>query len=180
MGLARYAFPMPMIFAIDGAEDFGFGDLGAYSSSVASLQTALIALGQKVGDATLSALVLDGLIGPKTTAATNLAFTRYVSGAPSSLATGSLTQSQVSSNAASLASYVNAENSRRGTKPATVAPVAVIKPPVAYIPAAPPAISDTSTQIVKWAAIGLGGVVVASVLYYIWRARQGRPMFRGG
>ena len=160
-----------MIFAIDGAEDFGggyLGDLGAYSSGVASLQTALIALGQKTGDATLSALVLDGLIGPKTTAATNRAFAMYVQGAPANYATGTLTQAQVGSNAAALAQYISAEATRRGgavAKPATGIPVSKA--------AVLPAVSDNSTQIVKWAAIGLGGVVVASVLYYIWKLQQG-------
>jgi hypothetical protein len=169
---------MPTIFAIDGAEDsfYGFGELGAYSSSVASLQTALIALGQKVGDATLMALVLDGLIGPKTTAAANRAFAIYVTGAPANFATGTLTQSQVSTNASSLASYVNAELSRRGAAK-TTALVPAAAAPTAVTRAAAPAVSDSSAQIVKYAAIGLGGVVVASVLYMLWRSRQGRPAF---
>jgi len=171
---------MPTIFAIDGAEDsfYGFGELGAYSSSVASLQTALIALGQKVGDGTLSALVLDGLIGPKTTAAANRAFAMYVSGAPANFATGTLSQSQVSTNASSLASYVNAELSRRGgAKTTALVPAAAAPAAVAVRTAAP--VSDSSTQIVKWASIGLGGVVVASVLYLLWKRQQGRPMLRG-
>jgi len=173
-----------MIFAIDGA-DFGDDELGAYSSSVASLQTALITLGQKVGDSTLKALMLDGLIGPKTTAATNRAFAMYITNAPANFATGTLSQSQVSTNASSLASYVTAEISRRGgTASSTTAPVRVpaVATPTAlspYSPSAAPVVSDTSAQIVKWAAIGLGGVVVASVLYMIWRSRQGRPAFGG-
>jgi peptidoglycan hydrolase-like protein with peptidoglycan-binding domain len=171
---------MPTIFAIDGAEDsfYGFGELGAYSSSVASLQTALIALGQKVGDGTLSALVLDGLIGPKTTAAANRAFAMYVSGAPANFATGTLSQSQVSTNASSLASYVNAELSRRGGAKTTALVPAAAAPAAVAVRAAP-AVSDSSTQIVKWASIGLGGVVVASVLYLLWKRQQGRPMLRG-
>lgn len=168
---------MPTIFAIDGAEeDFGFTELGAYSSAVASLQTALIALGQKVGDATLAALVLDGLIGPKTTAAANRAFAMYVSSAPANLATGTLSQTQVSTNAASLASYVNAELSRRGAKSTALVPAAAVPAPVAP-PAAPAPAPDSSAQIIKWSAIGLGGVVVASLLYYMWRRSQGRPAF---
>jgi len=169
---------MPTIFAIDGA-DFGYDDdgLGAYSSGVASLQTALISLGRRVGDSSLTALVLDGLIGPKTTTATNRAFAMYISGAPANFATGTLSQSQVSTNASSLASYVNAEVQKRGGAakptalvPAAAAPDAVV-PRTVTVP-----VSDTSTQIVKYAALGLGGVVVASVLYYIWRARQGRSL----
>jgi peptidoglycan hydrolase-like protein with peptidoglycan-binding domain len=172
---------MPTIFAIDGAEDsfYGFGELGAYSSSVASLQQALISLGQKVGDATLSALVLDGLIGPKTTAAANRAFAMYVSGAPANFATGTLTQSQVSTNASSLASYVNTELSRRGGAKTTALVPAAAAPAAVAVRAAAPAVSDSSAQIVKWASIGLGGVVVASVLYMLWRRQQGRSVLRG-
>jgi len=171
---------MPTIFAIDGAGDslYGFGELGAYSSSVASLQTALIALGQKVSDATLAAIVLDGLIGPKTTAAANRAFAMYVSGAPANLSTGTLTQSQVSTNASSLAGYLNAELSRRGAKTTALVPAAAAPASVAARAAAP-AVSDSSAQIVKYAAIGLGGVVVASVLYMLWRRQQGRSMLHG-
>jgi hypothetical protein len=168
---------MPTIFAIDGA-DLGYDDdgLGAYSSGVASLQTALISLGQRVGDSSLTALVLDGLIGPKTTTATNRAFAMYISSAPANFATGTLSQSQVSTNASSLASYVNAEVQKRGgaAKPTALVPAAAAPAVVPRTVTVP--VSDTSAQIVKYAALGLGGVVVASVLYYIWRARQGRPL----
>jgi hypothetical protein len=173
---------MPTIFAIDGAEDY-FGDFGAYSSGVASLQTALITLGQKVGDSTLATLVLDGLIGPKTTAAANRAFTTYVSSGPNFASGGAMSQSQVASAAEELAGFVRAEISRRGgTANSATAPVRVpgVATPTAlspYAPSSAAAISDTSERIVKWAAIGLGGVVVASLLYYVYRRTQGRPAF---
>lgn len=153
-----------MIFAIDGAE------FGAFSSDVASLQTALVALGRKVGDATLAALVVDGLIGPKTTAAANVAMRQYVSGASAALASGTLSQVQVASSANTLATAVAAEVSRRGGTVATV-----VKPAAAAL--TPTAVSDNSARIVKYAALGLGGVIVASVLYYFWRWRQGKSAF---
>ena len=174
-----------MIFAIDGAEDFGFGELGAYSSGVASLQTALIALGQKVGDSTLASLVLDGLIGPKTTAAANRAFTTFVSNGPNFASGGSMSQSQVASAAEELAGFVRTEISRRGgTASSATAPVRVpgVATPTALSPYSPSsaAVSDTSASIVKYAAIGLGGVIVASLLYWMYRRSQGRPVFAGG
>lgn len=164
-----------MIFAIDGAEDFGFGELGAYSSGVASLQTALIALGQKVGDSTLASLVLDGLIGPKTTAAANRAFTTFVSNSPNFASNGTMSQSQVASAAEELASFVKSEVSRRG---GSVSSTAVARVPAGAV--APTQVSDTSASIVKYAAIGLGGVIVASLLYWMYRRSQGRPVFGGG
>lgn len=177
---------MPTIFAIDGAEDFGFGELGAYSSGVASLQTALITLGQKVGDSTLASLVLDGLIGPKTTAAANRAFTTFISNGPNFASGGSMSQSQVASAAEELAGFVRTEISRRGgTAGSATAPVRVpgVATPTAlspYSPSSAPTVSDTSASIVKYAAIGLGGVIVASLLYWMYRRSQGRPVFAGG
>lgn len=190
---------MQTIFAIDGSE------FGAASQDVATLQNALVALGKGIGDTSLSKLTIDGLIGPKTTAATNRAFTVHLGSgqAPASYRTGAMSQAQVETSANTLAAYIETELVRRGfsappvkivapakkattstTKTAAAVPTATYLPTTALKPAVylPPDASDgpsQGTQIVKWAAIGLGGVVVASVLYYIWRARQGRPAFGG-
>jgi hypothetical protein len=162
-----------------------------------------VALGKGVGDTVLIKIVIDGLIGPKTTEATNRAFTRHIGSgqAPASLRTGKLTQSEVVTRAETLAAYIDTELVRRGF---SAPPVKIVTPkkttttkkttstalipttytstaslPAATMPSAfvPAAESDTRTQIVKWAAIGLGGVVVAGVIYYLWRQRQGRPAF---
>ena len=188
---------MATIFAIDGAD---FGNFGAASSAVASLQTGLKALGQGVGDNTLRAIVVDGLIGPKTTAATNRALTVHVGSgqAPASFRTGALTQAEVVANAATLASIVDAEAARRGysvpttavikavaTKTAVSAPKAVATAVAPYTPPlpstipsfAPPAAADDSTAtIVKYAAIGLGLVVATAGIYYVIKRKPAPAM----
>jgi hypothetical protein len=183
---------MPMIFAIDGApQDVEYIELGAYSSSVAALQSALVTLGGKVGDATLKALVIDGLIGPKTTAATNLAFTRYISPgqAPDNFRTGALSQSSVAGSAATLAQLVESENQRRSASTGTVlttvtkaaAPGSTAVAP--YVPQGPPLpanlpassinpnMVDTQATFIKWSAIGLGVVSLAGLVYLFLKRR---------
>jgi hypothetical protein len=186
---------MPTIFAIDGAE---FADFGAVSQGVTELQTALKALGQGVGDNILRAIVVDGLIGPKTTAATNRAMTVHVGSgqAPANLRTGSLSQATVAAQASSLAQIIETEAQRRGYNVptakviATVAKASAPKPtitpaPAAYVPTsavstaarAPqtlPAASDDSTAtIIKYGAIGLGLVVVTAGIYYAMKRQSG-------
>jgi len=188
---------MPTIFAIDGAE---FADFGAVSQGVLELQTALKALGQGVGDNILRAIVTDGLIGPKTTAATNRALTVHIGAyqAPANFRTGTLSQATVAANASELAQLVDAEAQRRGYNVptakviSTVAKVAAAKPAVkvatstsmvpytptssmapsipqasqAFTPAIDSGMSDTTMQIVKWGAIGLGVVIVTAGIYW--------------
>jgi len=180
---------MPTIFAIDGSE---FGDLGAFSQSVSRLQSWLVTLGQKTGNATLRALVVDGLIGPKTQAATNLAFSKYFSG----VGVGALTQAQVAARADELAGYVQAEIAKAypstGAVIATVAakeapkstamvpyqaPAATTIAPT-YIPAPVDTSSGVQANIIKWSAIGLGLVVVTGAIYYAIR-RRGQPALAG-
>ena len=193
---------MPTIFAIDGAE---FADFGAASQPVLALQTALKALGNAAGSATLKAIVTDGLIGPKTTAATNLAFTAHIGPgqAPANFRTGALSQAEVAANADVLAGLVALEAERRGYNVptakviATVAKVAASKPtvkkvavptyvptsalpaaqaPQSYLPQAA-ASDDTTMQIVKYGAIGLGVVVLALGAYVVvGRRRPTRAM----
>jgi hypothetical protein len=195
---------MPTIFAIDGAE---FADFGAVSQGVTELQTALKALGQGVGDNILRAIVVDGLIGPKTTAATNRAMTVHVGSgqAAASLRTGALSQATVAAQASALAQIIETEAQRRGYNVptakviATVAKASAPKPaitpaPAAYVPTsavstaarAPqvlPAASDDSTaMIIKYGAIGLGLVIATAGIYYVMKRKGGnlRGLGAGG
>jgi hypothetical protein len=190
---------MPTIFAIDGAE---FGDLEAASPAIVDLQVALVALGKGAGDNTLKAIVVDGLIGPKTTAATNRAFTVHIGAgqAAAEYRTGALTQSEVAALAARLAEIVNGEVQRRGygaststviatvvkaTTPKTTALVpyqasAAAPKAAAIAPTYIPAPADTGMQaaIIKWSAIGLGLVIATAGIYYAIR-RRGQPALAG-
>jgi hypothetical protein len=188
---------MQTIFAIDGS------DFGAASQDVATLQNALVALGKGIGDTSLSKLTIDGLIGPKTTAAVNRAFTVHLGSgqAPASYRTGALSQSQVEAGANTLAAYIETELVRRGysappvkivtpTKKAATGTAArtsavatvptatyistAAKPAVYLPPDASDAASSQGTQIVKWSAIGLGAVVVAGLAYYLIK-KKARP-----
>ena len=108
---------MPTIFAIDGADFADFADFGAAPSQpVAELQTALKALGSGVKDTILRNITVDGVIGPKTTSATNRALTVHVGAgqAAARYRTGSLSQEQVRSEASMLASIIGNEAARRG------------------------------------------------------------------
>jgi hypothetical protein len=189
---------MSTIFAIDGAE---FGDFGAASQSIVALQNGLKALGQGVGDNILRAIVVDGLIGPKTTAATNRALTVHVGEfqAPATLRTGSLSQAQVVANADALAQIINTEAQRRGYNVptgqviATMAKVAAAKPvvktapmpvaavatraPQSYTPAS--AGDDFTSNIIKYSAIGLGVVVAAAGIYWTITRKGGRTAMAG-
>jgi pilus assembly protein FimV len=88
------------------------------SDAIIALQRAVRTLGVIVEDGAL-ALTIDGLIGPKTTAATNRALSRYVQDAPPLLATGSLSQDAVVSAAAAITELVIAEAKRRQATPAS-------------------------------------------------------------
>ena len=105
---------MPMILAMNGAPFFG--ELGAVSQSIADLQTALVALGKGIGDKILSKIVVDGIMGPKTAAATNRALTVHLGSgqAPASLRTGSLSQSVITSQASTITQLIETEVRRRG------------------------------------------------------------------
>jgi hypothetical protein len=164
---------MPAVFAIDGAE---FG--AVVNPQVLQLQTALVSLGNVVGDSTLKALVTDGLIGPETATATNRALITHlaVGEAAALYRTGKLTQAQIVAYADILAMIVeNAVKKRGGTLVAARAPAKkAAVTPAEYRPAEPAVprtamlapLVDTQGKIVKWAVIGLGVVVVAGVVYY--------------
>ena len=82
------------------------------SPAVRDLQTALRGLAVAVNNTALN-VVADGINGPKTTAATNLALSKYVTGASVELRKGKLTQTQVSNSAAALAALVKSEIPKR-------------------------------------------------------------------
>jgi peptidoglycan hydrolase-like protein with peptidoglycan-binding domain len=186
-----------MVFAMNGAE---FGELGAASQSVAELQTALVALGKGIGDPTLMKVVVDGVMGPKTAAATNRALTVHLGAgqAPSNLRSGSLAQATISSMASQITALITTEIARRGfsapgaakvpAKKATVARsvaptyaptaastalVPAAASPVYRVPTTPAASGGSDLDsIMKWAAIGIGVVVLGGAAYYFATRRK--------
>lgn len=86
-----------------------------------ALQMALGGLGKSVGNNALK-VTIDGVIGPKTVAATNLALTKYVGGVNAALKSGKLTQKDVLSSAAAITVLIqNETNKRLISKPPTKA-----------------------------------------------------------
>lgn len=181
---------MPMILAMNGFDDYfgDFGELGAASKSqsIANLQSALVALGKGIKDGVLMKIVIDGLIGPKTTAATNRAMTVHLGPgqAPANLRTGALSQQEVVSQADTLTNLIETEIRRRGfsaptaksistikkatPKPAAAAPTAIAP---AYIPPAaayqtPTAVTAASPvyRVPASAAPGGGGMDMAAIM----------------
>jgi hypothetical protein len=179
-----------MVLAMNGAE---FGELGAASQSVAALQTALVSLGKGIGDPTLMKVVVDGIMGPKTAAAVNRALTVHLGAgqAPSNLRSGALSQATISSMAPQITALLTAEIARRGFAAPGAAKIPVKKAPVvrSVAPAAytPPATSTALVpaaaspvyqvpsaasggtdldSIMKYAAIGIGVVVLGGIAYY--------------
>lgn len=119
----------PMGFALGAAVP------AATKAAILRLQRALSALGTQIKDSSLK-ISADGAMGPKTAAATNRAFTVHLGAgqAPAQYRTGSLTQAQITSQAATLAGLVETEVRRRQT--AAKAPAkAAAKPAAAKAPA---------------------------------------------
>jgi lysozyme family protein len=109
------------------------------------LQTRLGQLGRVNRDATLM-ITADGVVGPRTVAAVNKAFTSYITSAPSNYTSGSLTAADVNANAQSLSEYVGQALQSQGTSPATAPPGAEVGPNAegegaATTPAAPGEVS---------------------------------------
>ncbi len=108
-----------MILALNGADfgDFGyvFGKAVA-STSVAALQRALRDFGKQIRDTQLAAIGVDGLIGPKTVAATNRVLRQHIGAgqAPAELRTGVLTSAEVVGAADTITKLINTEARRRG------------------------------------------------------------------
>jgi hypothetical protein len=150
------------MFALNGVD--GFADFGASASqAIAGLQTALVSLGKGIGDTTLSKIVVDGLMGPKTTAAVNRALTVHLGTgqAPANLRTGSLSQAMITSQAATITQLLEAEVKRRGF---TVLATKIKKPAVkkastsSTASAAAPASTAVTTYVPPAAAAAVSPV----------------------
>lgn len=174
-----------MVLAMNGAEfDFegfgSFGEFGAASQPIVDLQTALVSLGKGIGDNTLSKIVVDGVIGPKTVAATNRALTVHLGAgqAPANLRTGSLSQAVIVSQADAIATLINTETRRRGftaaapkkaaaakAKPKASAPATYTAPNTSsYVPAAGQATAMTPVYHVPSASASAGGTDMSAVI----------------
>lgn len=103
------------------------------SASVGTLQGRLRQLGTVARDSALI-VVADGVVGPKTTLATNRAFQRHVVGAPPSYRTGRLTANEIRAAAPTLAVLLGKELARR-----RVVPLAPPLPGPGIVPDMPPA-----------------------------------------
>jgi hypothetical protein len=182
--------PSP-VFALNGP-DFG----AAADQKVAVLQNTLVILGTGIGDNILKVIVVDGLMGPKTTAAVHVGSGQ----AAASLRTGSLTQAQILAQLSGITNTLSNEASRRGFKLTTAKvvstaakastsrtdSVSIPSTPMVYTPApapgqvyVPPASNGLDAQaIIKWSAIGLGVVVAAGAAYYFMKRRS--PSMAGG
>lgn len=79
------------------------------------LQRALRALGGATGDKALL-IAADGIIGPKTTAAANIALSKYVAEAPPRLRGGNLTLAEVIKSAKEITKFIDAQL-RKGVAP---------------------------------------------------------------
>lgn len=99
----------------------------AKTAAATTLQAAIRSLGKRTNDSTLL-IKVDGLVGPKTRAATNRALTRYATEAPADLRTGKLTADQIRQKAAQIA--VAIEQAARDAKPTPQAAPEAQKPVV--------------------------------------------------
>ncbi len=92
------------------------------------LQTRLAQLGRVNRDSTLMAVKPDGIVGPRTVAAVNKAFTTYITSAPGTFTSGRLTAGEVVGYAATLSEYIGSALQAQGTSPATAPPEAEVGP----------------------------------------------------
>lgn len=90
-----------------------------------ALQAALIGLGKVIPNKALASLKSDGVIGPKTQAATNLALSRYVSGVTPAMKSGRLTIPQIKGSASAIAVLIVNETAKRRTVKPNPSPVAI-------------------------------------------------------
>lgn len=92
---------------------------------VRRLQVALAALGARVGDRTLAAVKADGVMGPKTAAAANLALSKFTPNAAPGLRTGKLSTGQITSQAGAIAMLIEASTKTgAAVGPAAASPAA--------------------------------------------------------
>lgn len=120
------------------------------SPAVGRLQNALRALGARVKDKAL-VVVADGLIGPKTVSAVNLAFTKYVVGVLTPAKVGRLTAAEIVSQPVEFATLIEREAARRAALPRV--------PPPAKVPPKPPMRRLAQVAQLQKALRALGKVV---------------------
>jgi hypothetical protein len=147
----------------------------AYRNPVATaLQNALKALGKAVGgDTRLMSLSADGVIGPATTAAVNIALTTHIGAgqAPANLRTGALSVFDVANAAAQITTLAQNETVRRGgsltpPRPSGGGAPAPYVPPV---PAPGPDQADVTPGIPKttWAIVGVVLLAAGAGAYFM-------------
>lgn len=140
----------------------------AYRNPLASeLQNALKALGKAVGgDTRLTSLSADGVIGPQTAAAANIALTTHIGPgqAPANLRTGALSPFDVAAAATQITTLAQNETVRRGGSltPPRPSPGPSPGPVPGPVPAPGPEHTDVTPGISMktWAIVG--AVVVAA------------------
>lgn len=133
------------------------------------LQNALKALGDTHGDAALSKLKQDGIIGPGTTKATNYAFSTYL-GAPNVMSTAYVRQ-HVNYLQGQVTAYVEAHGGTVpppwvGSRKKSLAPI-----PLPQMPAIP----GMSASDNKWVWWVVGGVSILVVLTVVVKAVRRPP-----
>ena len=130
---------------------------------VLRLQNALRALGTTAGDPLLIAVQIDGVVGPKTTAAVNHALANYVGGTPG-FPSANLTSLKVRQSAAVLADRIEARTRASGgtvPKPPTVAAKARrASSAPSYAASASVAAEPPDRRWIYWAAGGFGALVL--------------------
>lgn len=92
-------------------------------ASIVALQKAVSDLGKAVKNPALN-IAVDGILGPKTTAATNLALSKYVRGVTAALKSGKLSQSEILSGAVGITKLIQNELIALAKEPPKQQPIA--------------------------------------------------------
>jgi len=135
------------------------------------LQNALKALGVSRGDPALAKLKVDGIIGPNTVKAANLAFSKYIGALPSPLGIDTV-RKQADQLAQQVTAYVEAHG---GTVPQPPPPARRVKNPAVILP---PSIPSAPAQAIgttdnKWIWYVVGGVGVLLSLAIVAKIIRG-------
>jgi hypothetical protein len=148
------------------------------SQAAVALQNALVAMGNQIGDAVLKALVVDGFVGPKTTAAANRALTTHIGPgqAAADLRTGTLAIGDVAARAPQITQLVVAETARRGGS--TPAPrTFTANVPVTPREAADPIVAaQGAPPRALWALVGLNALAAVTGAWGLYRGSGAEPV----